>query len=350
MLGKSIPTILREHVENPMTLVELQENLGLDPIVVTVDDRWFSMHNYWRFLYSWAPEGLENWQVQHRITDRGRDFVTHEFVVDTPDGTLDWSYTVGNAQVSELERPIKEEKDLELLRKYMPPPETLDQTKLSAMVEMVGDRGFFTHNFIGVWGESANMRGLVTLCTDIYERPSFVHNLAEFLTDRSVRRVKHLASTGIQSILYDQSWIGVGLSPAVYREFILPYDKQVVKAAQDAGILVSYHNCGRGTVFLEDMVSTGADALETLTPKSSSGDFDLANVKSRVGNQLTLNGGFDERIMAEAPASEVSDAVKRCIDAAGDGRYILRTCGQVFNVAPGNWEAVTETAREYGKM
>lgn len=351
MMGKSIPTILREHVENPFPLIELQEKLGLDPIIVTVDDRWFSMHNYWRFLYSWSPEGLEHWNVRQRVVERARDFVTYEFTVDTPEGVVDWSYTVGNAQVSELARPIKQESDLELLRKYMPPPETLDQTKLSAMVETVGDRAFFTHNFIGVWGEAANMRGLVTLCTDLYERPEFVHRLSEFLTERSVRRVKHLASTGVHSVLYDQSWIGVGLSPAVYREFILPYDKQVVHAAQEAGLLVSYHNCGRGTVFLEDMVSTGAEALETLTPKSSSGDFDLLNVKERVGNQLTLNGGFNERLLAEGTANEVGDEVKRCLDAAAaDGRYILRACGQVFNVAPGNWEAFTDTAREYGKL
>lgn len=44
------------------------------------------------------------------------------------------------------------------------------------------------------------------------------------------------------------------------------------------------------------MVSTGADSLETLTPKESSGDFDLAEVKRRVGNQITLHGGFNECI------------------------------------------------------
>lgn len=351
MLGKSIPAILREHVENPLPLIELQEQLGLDPIVVTVDDRWFSMHNYWRFLYSWSPEGLENWDVKQRVVESGRGFVTYEFTVDTPEGVIDWSYTVGNAQVSEQARPIKQEQDLELLRKYMPPPETLNQDKLAAMVEMTGDRGFFTHNFIGVWGEAANMRGLVNLCTDLYERPAFVHRLSEFLTERSIRRVKHLAPTGIHSILYDQSWIGVGLSPTVYREFILPYDKQIVQAAQEAGLLVSYHNCGRGTVFLEDMVSTGAEALETLTPKSSSGDFDLKNVKGRVGSQMTLNGGFNERILADGSTADIRDEVKRCLDAAAsDGRYILRTCGQVFDVAPGNWEAFTDAGREYGKF
>ncbi len=46
---------------------------------------------------------------------------------------------------------------------------------------------------------------------------------------------------------------------------------------------------------------------------------------------------------------QVKDEVKRCLDtAAAGGRYILRTCGQVFDVAPGNFEALVETGREYG--
>lgn len=40
------------------------------------------------------------------------------------------------------------------------------------MVRAMGDRGFFTHNFIGVWGEASNLRGLTTLCTDLYDRPA----------------------------------------------------------------------------------------------------------------------------------------------------------------------------------
>jgi uroporphyrinogen-III decarboxylase len=136
----------------------------------------------------------------------------------------------------------------------------------------------------------------------------------------------------------------------MYRDFMLPYDQAVVRAAREAGLLVSYHNCGRGAKFMEDMVSTEPHALETLTPKTSSGDFDLADAKRRVGRQVTLNGGFNERLLATASAEEVTGEVKRCLDvAAVDGRYILRTCGQIFEAAPGNLEAFTETAREYGR-
>ncbi len=334
-------------IENPRVVIDVQERVGLDPMVITVDDRWFSMHHYWRLLYSFDEEQLGYWRVKEELLGEREGFKTWQFTVETPDGPIVWKYSAGENQVAELELPIKEESDLDLLEKYMPPPEALVQDRLTRLVEAVNGDAFITHNYLGIWGEAANMRGLVNLCTDIYDRPDFVKRISEWLMHRSVRRVRHLAQTGVHSILYDQSWIGVGLSPSVYREFVLPYDRVVVQAAQDEGLLVSYHNCGRGMAILEDMVETGAEALETLTPKESSGDFDLAAVKGRVGDRITLNGGFNERIFSTATPAEIREAVKRCLDAGGD-RYILRTTGQIFDAPPGTIEAFTEAGRELG--
>ena len=349
-MGKSSLAVLRETVQDPLPLVELQERLGLDPILVTVDDRWFSMHAYWRFQCHYPPEALETWKPRSEVVSKSGGFTSYRWTAQTPGGPLTWGYQVGGGIVSEQERPIKEERDLDLLSAYMPPPEGMVLDRLAAMVRVVGDRAFSTHNFMGVWGEAANLRGLAILAADLHDRPEFVKRLSEFLTERALRKIPLLARCGIHSILYDQSWIGVGFSPAVYREMMLPYDTRVVQAAKAAGLLVSYHNCGRGMHILEDMVSTGADALETLTPKSTSGDFDLGQVKRRVGDRITLNGGFNERILAAGTVEEVRTEVKRCLDvAAAGGRYILRTCGQILEAPPENLEAFASAAREYGR-
>ncbi len=348
-LRKSSLAVLREAVEDPLPLIRLQEQLGLDPIVVTVDDRWFSMHAYWRLLCGYPAEALKNWQVCFEHTDQGDGFTNYLWTAQTPAGPITWGYQVGGGIVSEGERPIKDERDLDLLSAYMPSPESMVLDRLAAMVRGAGEHAFFTHNLLGVWGEAVSMRGLATLSMDLYERPEFVKRLSEFVTERTLRKLPLLARCGIHSILYDQSWVGVGLSRAVYREFVLPNDRRVVQAAKEAGLLVSYHNCGRGMHILEDMVSTGADALETLTPKSMSGDFDLAEVKRLVGDRITLNGGFNERILATGTPDEVCAEVRHCLTAAaGGGRYILRTCGQIFDARPENLQAFAAAARDYG--
>jgi uroporphyrinogen-III decarboxylase len=142
----------------------------------------------------------------------------------------------------------------------------------------------------------------------------------------------------------------VGLAPKVYRKFIQPYDQEGIAAAHEAGYLVSFHNCGRGTQFLEDMIDTGPDALETITSKATSGDFDLADVKQRVGQRVCLFGGFNEHILKSSNPEAVKDEVKRCIDvAAAGGGYVLRTTGQIFHAEPGMIELMGQTARDYGR-
>jgi len=168
------------------------------------------------------------------------------------------------------------------------------------------------------------------------------------IADRQIRLMKRLAQSGLQTINYNETWVGLGISPKAYQAFILPYDTEVVQAIHEAGMLVSYHNCGRASRLLELHADTGADALETLTPAGRSGDVDLADAKARVGHRITLFGGFDERLLADGSADEVIAEVRRCLDsAARGGRYILRPTGQIMAAPPGNIEAMTQAVRRY---
>jgi uroporphyrinogen-III decarboxylase len=98
------------------------------------------------------------------------------------------------------------------------------------------------------------------------------------------------------------------------------------------------------------MVETGADALETLAPPTSSGDVDLAEAKRRVGNRLCLSGGFDERVLADGGVEQVRAEVRRCMNAAAEGgAFILRTVGQVLDARPENLDAMVQAAAVYGQ-
>jgi uroporphyrinogen decarboxylase len=226
----------------------------------------------------------------------------------------------------------------------------MDVSVLTGMVEKVGDRAWWLHHPPGPWDEAVELRGFDALMLDIEERPIFVHRLMSSVTNRLVKLYKRLGETGINAISMNETWVGVGISPKIYREFIYPYEVQCVKAAHEVGLLVSYHNCGRGAEFLDDMLATGADALETITSVRNRGDFDLTEVKQRVGSSICLFGGFNERLLTTDNPRQVRDEVMRCIDAAAhDGRYILRPTGQIFHANIGNIEIMCQTAHEYGR-
>ena len=171
---------------------------------------------------------------------------------------------------------------------------------MKGMVEKVGDDAWWLHHVIGPWDMAAEVRGLVDLSMDIYDRPQFVHDLMRVCTDWLKRFYRRLGETGIHSISMNETWVGVGVSLEHFREFMKPYEEECVQAAHDAGYLVSFHNCGRATLLLEDIADTGPDAIETLTSNRSSGDVDLADAKRRIGDRVCLFGGFNEHLLHEA--------------------------------------------------
>ncbi len=340
--------LYRLWIEDPLSIVAIQERYGLDPIILTQTEHPGEVISYPALLLPWPVEATATWQ--ERRADIGGE-AGHRVVrrtVTTPGGELTYTYRLDNHARATVEHLVKREEDLTRLR-FMPDPALIDISKLARMVALVGRRAVFHHVTPGVWDEACQLRGINHLSLDMYDRPRWVHGLLRFITDRQVRLMGRLAQSGIQTINYNETWVGFGISPAAYREFILPYDTEVVAAIHAAGMLVSYHNCGRARKLLELHADTGADALETLTPAGRSGDVDLGDAKARVGQRITLYGGCNELVLRDGTPADVTAEVRRCLDAAAaGGRYILRTTGQIMAARPGNIEAMTEAARKYG--
>lgn len=350
---RSMYEMLQWWIEDPMdSIVKMQSDLGMDPMITTYSQH-IGEHEIWPRMLFPRPLETDNWQERFEETARGDGWREHQHFIRTPDGDLDYSYRTedgyGTSSQDYLLKGDDPELKLEAFR-HFPSAELYDMSVMRRMVEKVGDEAWWLHHVVGPWDMAAEVRGLVNLSMDIYDRPGFVHDLMRVCTDWLTVFYRKLGETGLHSISMNETWVGVGLAPAVYREFIKPYDRECVEAAHEAGYLVSFHNCGRGTMFLEDMIDTGPDALETITSTKTSGDFELADVKERVGDRVCLFGGFNEHVLSGDNPREVADEVKRCIDEAAEGGgYILRSTGQIFHANPGMIELMCETARDYGR-
>ncbi|MDP7219173.1 MAG: uroporphyrinogen decarboxylase family protein [Anaerolineales bacterium] len=337
-------------LDDPLnSIIRVQEELGLDPLFFTMSEHKGEVQEWPDRLIQWKPEAFENWREEKIEIDRDTNHRVVEHRVSTPAGEGSWQYHIEDYSDWPLQHLLDDEEKIDMLH-YMPDPAHMDTNVMRELVGKVGDRAFFNHHIPGPWDEAAQLRGITDLAMDVYDRPDFVHRLMRILADRQVKIVRRLGEIhGLHSISLNETWVGVGLSPSTYNEFVKPYDAEVVKAIQDTGMLVSYHNCGRGTLILEDIVDTGADALETITSSESSGDFDLDDVKRRVGDRICLFGGFNERVLSSENPDDVRDEVKRCLTAAAEGGgYILRSMGQIFDAKPGNIEVMTATAHEHG--
>jgi uroporphyrinogen decarboxylase len=336
-------------IEDPVKyVIEVQEAFGMDPIVLSQSEHPGEVITYPSLLFTWPDEALANWQESRNVLGSEGSHQVVQRSIRTPRGALSLTYRLDDHSRSTFEHMLKNENDLDALA-YWPDPSLLNIDRLSRMVRLVNKRGVFHHVAPGVWDEACQLRGINTLSLDLFDRPAWVHRLMRMIADRQIRLFRRLAQSGIETINYNETWVGFGISPASYREFILPYDREVVQVIHDAGMLVSYHNCGRARRLLELHADTGADALETLTPAGRSGDVDLADAKARIGDRITLFGGFNEHVLYQGDASDVEAEVHRCMDAAAKGgRYIMRATGQIMAATPGNLEAMTAAVRKFG--
>lgn len=340
-------------IDDPMgSIVKVQQELGLDPMVTTYSQMIGEMEVFPRMLFP-RPFETDTWHESFAERSSGEGWRELQHTIRTSDGDLDYSYRIergfGTSCHDYLLDGPEPEKLLPAIR-HFPPAELYDMSVLAGMAAKVGDEAWWLHHPPGPWNLAASIRGFVNLSMDIYDRPEFVHELMRFCTDWVKGLYTRLGETGIHSIAMDDTWVGVGLDPAHYREFIKGYDIECVEAAHAAGLLVSLHVCGRATLLLEDLADTGPEALETITSSRSSGDVDLADAKRRVGDRVCLFGGFNEHLLYETDAAGVREEVKRCLDAAMEGGgYILRSTGQIFDAKPGSIELMCEAARDLGR-
>jgi uroporphyrinogen decarboxylase len=107
------------------------------------------------------------------------------------------------------------------------------------------------------------VRGSQELMTDLLLDPDKVHLLLEYTTEAGLQFIRLMAETGAHMVSNGDSVAGPEMiPPEFYREFAFPYEKKLVDEAHRLGLPYTLHVCGDTEVILEDMVQTGADALE----------------------------------------------------------------------------------------
>jgi MtaA/CmuA family methyltransferase len=107
------------------------------------------------------------------------------------------------------------------------------------------------------------IRGSQELMTDLLMEPDKVHQLLEYATEAGIQFIRLMAGTGAHMVSNGDSVAGPEMiQPEFYREFAFPYEKILVDEAHRLGLTYTLHICGDTELILEDMVQTGADALE----------------------------------------------------------------------------------------
>jgi uroporphyrinogen decarboxylase len=171
-----------------------------------------------------------------------------------------------------------------------------------------------------------------------------ITSLLEYCTDITCQFIRLMAQTGADMVSNGDSVSGPEMiSPEMYVKFALPYEKKVVEVAHSLGKPYVLHICGNTESILDNMVTSGADALEL--------DYKTDGAKARdcLHDKVTFIGNIDPSgILALGSTDDVRIKTRELLGTfSGTNRFILNAgCALPSTTPAENIRMMIEEARK----
>ncbi len=347
---------------NGMSNDEFFDAFGFDPITWVIEHKPGNPEKEWYDPAQGPPGFLEGRRIvsdEWSITAepaQNNEYTATRYTFSTPGGDLSMILQ-GNDQTAWVtEHLVKEKRDIALIGEYAALIHC-DVDAVNSRADDYGDRGMVRGHIItfdvfgqpGCWQDACCLYGTQNMIMATFDDPEWVHEFLGILFKRKREYIRSLAGAK-----YDLSELGGGdasttvISPAIFDEFVAPYDSRLITEAHDAGQRIVYHSCGGMMPILERIADMNPDAVETFTPQDMGGDVNLAEAKKRIGDCVCLIGGFDQfHYFLGCSPEETRKAVRRCFSEAGaGGGYILSPSDHFFDARPELIEAFADEARK----
>ncbi len=296
----------------------------------------------------------DDWQIfPEKVPDPKYETTRYRFV--TPKKTLTMTLQSNEYTSWVTERLVKEKSDIEIIERYATKPQC-NVEAVNRESDAYGERGlvrgfinfFDVYGQPGCWQDASVLFGIEDLIMATYEDPEWVKEFLRILMERKLVYVRSLAGAKFDVVEHGGGDASTTvISPAIFEEFVAPYDAPLVEAAHAAGQRVVYHTCGGMMPILEMIADLKVDAMETFTPPGMGGDTNLAEAKRRLGGRVCMIGGFDQfHFFKDTTPEETRKEVRRCFEEAGPGgRYILSPSDHFFDADVSLLKAFADEAR-----
>lgn len=193
--------------------------------------------------------------------------------------------------------------------------------------------------------------GMAHLLKDYGYSPDLVHELARITTDYNLALIERSAKIGVEVVVIDGDLAGEQntiISPNHYREYIKPYQREIVDFAHENEMKIVKHSDGNMWPILDDHIEIGFDGFHPIQPDC----MDIVKVKAYVKGNCCLVGNIDCRyLLCEGSEEEVEEVVRRTIEiTAPGGGYVISSSNSVHpGVKPENYIAMVRAAHKYGQ-
>lgn len=247
--------------------------------------------------------------------------------------------------------PIKDWSDYRNI--HWPDPNDAHRTKsLREALKLADGRLAVLGGVTGPFTQLFFFMGLENACITAFEEPELFHAIMRKSTDYNLQAGLRLLEAGADAIIISEDLgynSGTFLSPAMTRELILPYIREMTAAFKKVGATIMLHCDGNMNAILDDLAHLGIDGWQPLERKAHN---DLRLVKERYGKILTPIGNVDSS--TTLPYGSREDVIRQtleCIETGGPGGgYVLGSDHSLHDGIPvENILTMFETAKRYGE-
>lgn len=186
---------------------------------------------------------------------------------------------------------------------------------------------------------------LVAMITHPREMHEFLHGVADYAR-RVFDRYLELGVDGIGFTEDLGTQRALVMSPAMFREFILPEYVYCFENVRRAGKIINFHSCGCVDAIAGDLASIGVSVLNPVQARAN----DLAKIKVDTAGRMALQGAIDTAVLANGTPADVRKEVIRVMDILKPGGgYICEPDQGIPGIPEENTRTLWETAEEVGR-
>lgn len=241
----------------------------------------------------------------------------------------------------------KSARDVEAL----PPPSTVDEllashhfTLTRKIVETFGSDVFLFGATAAPFAACYYSLGFDSLFDAISNNRSLLHAIGERTVEESSRYVRTAAQAGLHAVRINDFFCSAELiSEKDYLELVWPYEKQILDAMHDAGVVSILETLGWVEPRLPHIARLEVDCLQT---ESSLKNYrnDVGEIRRALGEEVCIFGNSRIRQVIEEGDEETwrKDAVEQARGVGRQRRYAI--CAG----SPTTWNSGSERLRRFG--
>ena len=217
--------------------------------------------------------------------------------------------------------------------------------KIGDSVSLHGEVGSpFTH-YVELFGYEEALMSLIT-------NPEKAHKILTYLSIVAAKHGYKMGKEDVDAVLITSAFAGGPfLSREMYKEFIVPYEKELTDAVKETNKPVYTHTCGSIGDRLDLMIETGTMGIDTLDPPPL-GNTDLKTALKELDGQVFVKGNMNAVDLLNFKTEEevIEHAKSRINPGKPTNAYILSTaCSVAPKTEPWKLELLAEVSKTIGK-